>query len=397
MKAAWSRKSHWSPIQPCLAALVAVALGVAAPASAETLDEALTALYGNNPTLQAARAELRATDELVPQALSGWRPTVAINGQLGEQWEDSNISGDETSTPRSADLSVSQPLYRGGRTVSGTRQAEYLVRAQRERLLGIEQDALLQGVSAYMDVLRDEAVLELNKGNEQVLQRQLEAAQDRFSVGEITRTDVAQAESRLAGATAQRIAAEGQLISSRAVYLQVIGQMPGTLVEPEPAGGLPANQDETVAGSSSTPNVRAAEYAEQAAREGVDVVYGELLPTLSLQGSLTTAEDVSSKNVRTDSAAIIAQLTIPLYQAGGVDSRVREAKQRVGQRRQDIETQRRAAAQTATTAWRALETARAQIQSFEAQVRAGEIALEGVQQEAAVGSRTVLHILDAYQ
>lgn len=371
--------------------------GLGAPVAAETLEEALAAAYGSNPTLQAARAELRATDELVPQALSGWRPTVAINGDVGVESEDSNVTGDETREPRSANLNVTQPLYRGGRTVAGTNQAENLVLAQREFLLGVEQDVLLQGVTAYMDVLRDEAVLQLNINNEQVLQRQLEAAQDRFTVGEITRTDVAQAESRLAGATAQRIAAEGQLISSRAVYRQVVGQMPGSLVDPGAASNLPVSEEETVAGSTSTPNVRAAEYAERAARDGVDVVFGELLPQISLTGDLTTAEDISRENVQSDSAAIMAQVTIPLYQAGSVDSRVREAKQRVAQRRQDIETQRRFAAQTATTAWRALETARAQIQSFESQVRAGEIALEGVQQEAAVGSRTVLDILDAEQ
>lgn len=367
------------------------------PAAAESLEEALAAAYSNNPTLQAARAELRATDELVPQALAGWRPTAAINGQLGEEWEDSNLTGSETRTPRSAELQVNQPLYRGGRTVASTSAAENTVLAQRERLLGIEQDVLLQGVTAYMDVVREEAVLRLNINNEQVLMRQLEAARDRFEVGEITRTDVAQAESRLAGATAQRIAAEGLLAAARAIYRQVIGDTPGTLVQPSPAKDLPASEEETIAGSASVPNVRAAEYAERAARDGVDVVFGELLPTVSVTGALLTGEDISRKDVNSDSAAVIAQVTIPLYQAGGVTSRVREAKQRVSQRRQDIETQRRAAAQTATISWQALETARAQIESFEAQVRASEIALEGVQQEAAVGSRTVLDILDAEQ
>jgi TolC family type I secretion outer membrane protein len=369
----------------------------ALPAGAETLEEALAATYSNNPTLQAARAELRATDELVPQALSGWRPTAAIDGEIGQEWEDSSLTGSETRTPRAAELSVTQPLYRGGRTVAGTSAAENTVLAQRERLLAIEQDVLLQGVTAYMDVVREEAVLRLNINNEQVLMRQLEAARDRFEVGEITRTDVAQAESRLAGATAQRIAAEGLLAAARAIYREVIGDAPGTLTQPGPADELPASEEETVSGSTSVPNVRAAEYAERAARDGVDVVFGELLPSVALTGALSTGEDVSRRNVSDDSASIIAQVTIPLYQAGQVTSRVREAKQRVSQRRQDIETQRRAAAQAATTSWQALETARAQIESFEAQVRAGEIALEGVQQEAAVGSRTVLDILDAEQ
>ncbi len=377
--------------------ILAAVLGAGLPVSAETLEDALAKAYENNPTLQAARAELRATDELVPQALSGWRPTAAINGEAGQEWEDSSLTGSDDLTPRSGELSVTQPLYRGGRTVAGTALAENTVLAQRERLLGVEQDVLLRAVTAYMDVLRDEAVLRLNINNEQVLTRQLEAARDRFEVGEITRTDVAQAESRLAGATAERIASEGLLTSSRAVYREIIGDAPGTLSQAGPASELPASEEETVSASDSTPNVRAAEYLERAARDGVDLVFGELLPTVSLNGSLITADDVSTRNEGTDSAAIIARVTIPLYQAGEVTSRVREAKQRVSQRRQDIETQRRAAAQFATTAWQALETARAQIESFEAQVRAGEIALEGVQQEAAVGSRTVLDILDAEQ
>lgn len=377
--------------------IAATTLGFGAPAWAETLEEALAAAYNNNPQLQAGRAELRATDELVPQALSGWRPTATINGQAGKEWEDSNVQGDENLTPRSADLNITQPLYRGGRTVAGTAQAENLVLAQREILLDLEQDVLLQAVTAYMDVVRDEAVLQLNINNEHVLRRQLEAAQDRFTVGEITRTDVAQAESRLALATAQRIAAEGQLTTSRAVYRQVVGDLPGTLEPASPAPDLPASEEETIAASASAPNVRAAEYTERAARDGVDVVLGELLPQVRLSTDLQTGEDLQTNNVSTDSAAIRVEVTIPLYQAGSVSSRVREAKQRVAQRRQDIETQRRFAAQQATTAWRALQTARAQIESFESQVRAGEIALEGVQQEAAVGSRTVLDILDAEQ
>lgn len=380
------------------AALLAATGGFAGAASAETLEEALALAYGNNPTLLAARAELRATDEFVPQALSDWRPRMTVNGEAGARRDESSIeAGDDNLRPRSANLNVTQPLYRGGRTVAGTRQAENQVLAQREILQSIEQDILLQAVTAYTDVLRDEAVLRLNINNEQVLQRQLEAAQDRFEVGEITRTDVAQAESRLSLATSTRIAAEGQLTISRAVYREVIGQMPGSLEVPEPADGLPANEEETVAGAEANPNLLAAQHIERAARDGVDVVFGELLPEINLLGDLSTEEDLSRSGVQTDSASILARIVIPLYEGGGTHSRVREAKERVSQRRQDIETQRRAAGQFASTAWRALETARAQIASFESQIRAAEIALEGVQQEAAVGSRTVLDILDAEQ
>lgn len=377
--------------------LAAALVALAGPVSAETLEEALALAYTNNPSLLSSRAELRATDEFVPQALSGWRPRVTLDGQAGLEWEDTSVSDDESLEPRAASLNVTQPLYRGGRTVSGTRQAENQVLAQREILASVEQDVLLRAVTAYMDVLRDEAVLQLNINNEQVLQRQLEAARDRFEVGEITRTDVAQAESRLSLATSNRIAAEGQLTTSRAIYREVVGQMPGTLVQPAPATGLPASEEEAVAGSQSNPAVLAAEYIERAARDGVDVVFGELLPEINLLGDVTTGEDLSSSGVSTSSASIVARVVIPLYEGGGTHARVREAKERVSQRRQDIEVQRRAAAQFATTAWRALQTARSQIASFQAQVRAAEIALEGVQQEAAVGSRTVLDILDAEQ
>jgi len=379
------------------AAALAIGILMAGPAAAETLPEALAKAYLNNPTLLAARAELRATDERVPQALSGWRPTVSATAEVGEEWEDSETGGSESRTPRSAALRLSQPIYRGGRTVAGTSQAENLVQAQRAALSSVEQDVLLRAATAYMDALRDEAVLQLTINNEQVLVRQLEATQDRFAVGEITRTDVAQAESRLARATAQRIEAEGALTASRAIYREVIGDLPGALVSPDPLTGLPPSEAETVAGSADTPDLRAAEFTERAARDGIDVAFGELLPTVTLNGDLTTQDDVGARNSQSDSASIAAQLVVPLYQAGAVTSRLREAKERVFQRRREIDEQRRRAEQRATSAWQELETARAQIVSFESEVRATRIALDGVRQEAEVGARTVLDVLDAEQ
>ncbi|MGH6933272.1 MAG: TolC family outer membrane protein [Dongiaceae bacterium] len=377
-------------------------VGSAGWAEAQTLDEALAATYASNPTLEAARARLRATDELVPQALSNYRPTASVNGDLGVETEKSTNfggSGSESATtaPRAARLNVTQPLYRGGRTVAETNQAENLVEAERARLTAVEQDVLLRAVTAYVNVVRDQAVVELTKSNEAVLGRHLKATQDRFSVGEVTRTDVSQAESRLARATAQRIEAEGLLVSSRATYVELVGEMPGTLSEPAIPTRLPATEEETIAESDNNPNIAAAQFAARAAQDGTDLAFGELLPRLSLEGELTTLRDSGFEGQESDSAAITARLTIPLYQAGAVGSRIRESKQRVAQRRREIDEQRRNAVQNATSAWQALETARARIQSFEAEVNAAETALDGVEQEQQVGSRTVLDVLDAQQ
>jgi TolC family type I secretion outer membrane protein len=375
----------------------------AAPAAAQQMQDALATAYANNPQLRAARAQLRAVDEQVPQALSGWRPTVQIQSQVGTE-AIKNVQPNLPSNrygldPRSVDISITQPLYQGGRTVAATNAAENSVRAQRAQLLSTEQSVLLNSVTAYMDVVRDTAVLQLTINNEQVLRRDLEATRDRFNVGEVTRTDVAQAEAALALAIAQRIQAAGNLTSSRARYTEFIGDPPVNLRSPPPPIKLlPANEAETIAGSVSNPDVVSSQYVERAARDQVDVAFGQLLPSASLVGTLSHGTDITSvKNLTQNSASIIAQVTIPLYQAGNVESQVRAAKQTASQRRLEIDAQRRVAAQNATTAWQQLSTARSQIISFQAQVKANTIALEGVRQEAQVGARTVLDVLDAEQ
>ncbi|MFO1059199.1 MAG: TolC family outer membrane protein [Dongiaceae bacterium] len=385
-----------------LAALV-LSLAAATPAAAQQLLDSLATAYANNPQLRAARAQLRAVDEQVPQALSGWRPTIAIQGQVGTEAIKTDTPQTESNRygldPRGVDLTITQPLYQGGRTVAATSAAENNVRAQRALLLATEQSILLSSVQAYMDVVRDTAVLQLTINNEQVLRRDLEATRDRFNVGEVTRTDVAQAEAALALAIAQRIQAAGNLTSSRARYTEFIGDPPVNLVSPPPPIKLlPANEGETVAGSVNNPDVISAQYVERAARDQVDVAFGQMLPSASLVGTLSRGTDTSNvKDLTVNSASIIAQVTIPLYQAGNPDSQVRQAKQTAGQRRLEIDQQRRSAVQNATTAWQQLSTARSQIVSFQAQVKANTIALEGVRQEAQVGARTVLDVLDAEQ
>jgi TolC family type I secretion outer membrane protein len=251
-----------------LTLLSMTALAITGPASAESLRDALAKAYATNPELLSERANLRAVDEGVPQALSNWRPTVTLSGDAGYEKVDTTSSS--VRHPKSVELTVSQPIYRGGRTVNETRQAEQDVLAGRARLHSREQGVLLSATSAYMAVVRDEAVLRLNRANEQRVARQLQATRDRFRVGEITRTDVAQAEARLARARADRIQAEGVVLNSREAYRRVIGVAPGKLAKPKIKLALPANADESrTLGRDNNPDVVNARHREAAARHEV--------------------------------------------------------------------------------------------------------------------------------
>jgi outer membrane protein len=377
----------------------------AMPAAAQTMTEAFAYTYNNNPQLLAQRALLRATDELVPQALSNWRPTVTFTGQAGET-RSGFAAGAGTPTQfasivnRSIDLQVVQPVYRGGRTEAQTRQSINTVQATRAQTLATETTVFQSVAQFYLDVVRDQTLVEVNRSNEAVLKRQLEATQDRFRVGEVTRTDVAQAESSLAQATATRITSEGTLEISRANYARAVGHPPGRLIMPRERPALPAGRDEALSlAANNNPNVVSANFTELAARDNIDVVRGQLLPQISIVGDLnrTTAPTFNLRNSRTDSASVTARLTMPLYEGGAVYSQTRQAEQTVGQRRSQVDDARRQAVQLATQSWETLISARASIASFAAAVRAAQIALEGIQQEALVGSRTVLDVLISQQ
>ncbi|MDC0032996.1 TolC family outer membrane protein [Alphaproteobacteria bacterium] len=370
-------------------------------AQAETLTEALAKAYQNNPTLLAARARLRVIDEGVPEALSGWRPTVSLSYNIGKTHRDSSgssSSGSQNSTPRTGSITLDQNIYRGGRTHSETKRAEQNVLAQRARMVTTEQQVMFDAGTAYVDVQRDEAVIRLNQNNERVLQRQLEATRDRFQVGEVTRTDVAQAESRLARATADRIQSEGDLAQSRAAYRDVIGDFPGTLKPAKSLNNLPANQDDIIElVRINSPEIIAARYDERSAAAGVKVATGELYPTVDLEGQLRRQNDTTSNDSRSDQESITAVFRVPLYQAGGVSARIRAAKHTHSQRRKELDAAIRNAIASGIRAWEGYQTSVAQIKAFGSEVRAATIALEGVKQEAQVGSRTVLDVLDAEQ
>jgi outer membrane protein len=371
--------------------------------SAQNLSDALIAAYLNNPTLLAARAGLRATDEGVPQALANWRPEVSVATDYGASritnTRNSGTDIDQVRHPKSLGLTVSQPLFRGGRTLAATSKAENDVLAERARLMNTEQTVMLQAVTAFINAYRDLAVLRLNTNNEQVLKRQLEATRDRFQVGEITRTDVHQAEARLAKAVADRIQAEGDLEVSRANYENVVGEAaPKQLNAPALPEGLPGSRDDaSKLAATKNPAVIGAEFDKLSAIDSADNVLGELLPTVTFDGKVSRDYQSAGESGQTTTKSVTLNVSVPIYQQGSVYSRLRAARQTTAQRTRTIDQQRRNAVESAAQAWESLLTARARVRAFRTQIDANVVALEGVQREAAVGSRTVLDVLDAEQ
>jgi outer membrane protein len=381
-------------------------------ALADTLEGALIQAYQNNPQLNAQRAAVRVTDEQVPIALSGYRPRVSLSASVTEQY----FNTLSKSTPPSASpytttagnslvqqygATVTQPVFNGFQTASRTRQAEHQVSAARETLRLTEQTVLLNAAVAYMNLIRDAAVLELQRSNVEVLEEQLRQVRDRFSVGEVTRTDVAQSESRLAAGRSSMLTAESNYATSRSVYRQVIGVEPGRLAPASPVDRLsPRTMPQLVAEARARhPSVTTSMANVDAAVLQVKIAEGSLYPTLNLIGtanrnygalnSLTTLENTSG--------TAAAQLSIPVFQGGAEYATIRQAKESLGQRRIDLDTARDQVQQTAVQTWGQLEAAKAQIQATQAQVSAAEIALNGVREEARVGQRTTLDVLNAQQ
>lgn len=384
--------------------LAVAGFGIPSGLHAQTLQDALAAAYAGNPTLLAKRAGLRATDEGVAQALSDYRPTIKAAGESGFSEVISSTATDRTQQrePHSASLTITQPIFSGGGTMAASSSADNTVMSERAKLQSVEQNILLAAATAFADVFRAQAVLELSINNEQVLVRQLEATRDRFSVGEITRTDVHQAQARKAGATADRIKAEGDLKTAHATYRNVIGEAPGTLSRPETGTGLdlnlPADFDEALKlAKDANPTVISAFYNERAALDDINDIKAELLPSLDLTGSASRKLNSSGINTAVNTYTAKLTLSMPLYQSGSVYSRLRAARQTAAQRRRDLDQSHRDAIEQVSRAWQDILTIGARKASFEAQIEAAEIALDGVSQEAAVGSRTVLDVLDAEQ
>ena len=371
------------------------------PAAAVSLEDAMVTTYLTSPRLEAGRDQLRQTDELVPQALSGYRPNLFLNGGVegvqGTARFDGSKVGSTNRNTTSTSVTLRQNLYAGGGTQASVSRAEHQVTAERARLTGLEQQVLLDVVDGYTAVYRDQEVLALALNNEQRLQRQLEATRDRFQVGEVARTDVAQAEARLARARADVEGAKADLAASRALYRRVIGEDPRSLVQPLTLRDLPSDAEEAQALAANSPDVLAATFALYAARDDVDVNFSDLLPSVDLQAEAGYADQPTATTRWSRSAAVGVNVTIPLYQGGAVFSRVRQSRELVQQRRNELESTHRTVQEVVSSSWERLLAATAAIEAFKSEVRANRIALEGVQQEALVGSRTVLDVLDAQQ
>lgn len=386
-----------------------------APSLADTIEGALVRAYQNNPQLNAQRAAVRSTDENVPQALSGYRPKVAVTASAGIQYTDTLINtvtpGQDGSpivvsqgqngvnAPRSIGGTITQTLYNGNQTANRTRAAESQVSAAREGLRVLEQTVLLAAATIYMDYLRDSAIVEVQRSNTRVLEQTLKQTRDRFNVGEVTRTDVAQSEAQLAAGRTQLLTAESNLTTTRANFRRIIGNEPQALAPGSPVDRfLPKSLGAaTNMGLIENPNVTAAMYGIDISYLQVKVNEGALFPTVTLQGSVQQSYETTLSFYRQFGAAATAQLSVPIYQGGAEYSLIRQSKESLAQQRLNLDQVRDQTRATVAQAWGQLIATRAQVASAQAQVTASEIALNGVREEARVGQRTTLDVLNAQQ
>ena len=377
-------------------------------AHAESLFEALAYTYETNPTLEANRAYLRSVDERVGQAKAGWRPNLSAVGNAAyTDQRYKNYPGvddfDYDNDMYDAGLSLTQPIFSGFKTVSGVNYAETIVKQERENLKSTEQAVLLNSAVAYVDVITQRAVLELQKNQEQVLARHLKSYQKRFEVGDLTKTDVAQSEARLEGAKTNRIVAEGDLETANAAYVSMVGRKPPEKTRVNDLDKfLPKTLSECLdIMRTNNPSLKAAEFADEASQYNITLQRGDLLPELNVNAGAgyQWGQPLPQLDDKYDGHywQVGANLTVPLYQGGGEYAKVREAKQLANQARINLEQVKRDLVKSTTQAWEQYRSTKSSIESIEAQIKASKMALDGVIREADVGSRTVLDVLDAEQ
>lgn len=399
-------------------AAIAILSGIAAPAWAETLKEALALAYQTNPSLLAQRASQRALDESIVQARAGLRPRIDIGADAGYAYSrnaggprevDTDNDGipDTTinvpafsndGTTGGASISLSQSIWSGGRIGHGITAAEANILAGRENLREIEQTVLASVIQAYADVIRDTDILRIRQSNLGVLRRQLDESSARFEVGEITRTDVAQSEARLAQSEADLANAQAQLSVSRAVYAAVVGQAPGDLAPMPVLPNLPTDFDSALdVAMADNPSIRAAGYTLQAAEANVAAAKAEYLPSARLTASYGgSTDDINSPGDIADNQSFQAgaSLSVPLFTGGLNSSRVAAARERANVAQINVEGERRSTLQTVSSAYAQSLSARSTLTAGEEAVRAATVAAEGVRQEAQVGLRTTLDVLN---
>lgn len=389
------------------AAAVLILLQIAAtPAHADTMEAALLRAYQNNPQLNAQRATVRATDENVSQALSGYRPKVTVTASGGAQYTNQlaigstgQKLGEGPQSPHAVGVTVTQTLFNGNQTANRTRAAESQVSGAREGLRFLEQSVLLAAATIYMDYLRDAAILEVQRSNTQVLEVTLKQTRQRYSAGLVTPTDVAQSEAQLAAGRSQELAAESTLTTTRANFRRIIGNEPEQIAPASPVDRyLPETlRDAADISLAENPNVTAAMYGIDVNFLNVKVNEGALFPTVTLQASAQKNWQQTITSIRQSNGAAVAQVNVPIYQGGAEYSLIRQSKETLEQQRLNLEQVRDQARADLVTAWGQLLAGKAQIVSSQSQVSASEIALLGTRKEAAVGQRTVLDVLNAQQ
>lgn len=387
---------------------VAALLVAAAPARSETLFDAMRDAYYYNPSIEAARSNLRALGESVPIAKAGFFPTLAIQIQqsVNQRLTERNTLPSSGSRPLTGNVIGNLNLYDGGETANLVSQAEANVEAAYSDLGATEQDTLLSAVQVFFDVLRDNEIRSLTRRNLSNLQEELVASKVRFEVGEVTLTDVAQTESRVAAANANLVQAEGNLRTSAARYRGVVGRLPTALDPPQTLPEIPENLAAAETDAIATqPSIRAARSNERAAVYAIRAAISGKLPTVDLQSNLSgTLSDsligdsfLSNDDFDTRSASVGLTLTFnaPVYQGGRVDAQVRQARHRASQARALYHNAVRNVQQNVNVSWQTLVTARGSIDAGLERVRAAQIAYEGVSEELRVGSRATIDVLNA--
>ncbi|WP_297804966.1 TolC family outer membrane protein [uncultured Brevundimonas sp.] len=419
-----------SRVLASVAVVALIAGGAVAPASAESLRDAVALAYRTNPTLLAQRANQRALDETTVQARAGLRPTISVSGGANYQHTDSDrvvmtspstiipidtngdgiadatgtIPGTTTVTGGSretdslnANVQLSQTIWSGGRTTNAIKAADANILAGRENLRSVEQGVMLNVIQAYADVLRDMEILRVRQENLQVLRRQLEESNARFEVGEITRTDVAQSEARLAQSESDLAQAQAQLSVSRASYATYVGQSPSNLEALPPLPNVPSDFDLALdTALANNPAILGAQYELQAAEANVAAARAEYRPTARLTASYggTSNEFTNADLSANTSFSAGAQVSVPLFTGGLNRSRVAQALERANAAQINIEGQRRSVLQAVSSAYAQALSARSSLEAGEQAVRAASVAAEGVRQEAQVGLRTTLDVLN---
>lgn len=376
-----------------------------ANANAETIFEAMSSAYNTNPVLSGERAASGAKNEDSALARSGFRPTVALQGSYSDTHTNGSRMGGKGPTVDGHSKNyggvVKQSVFSGFQTYNAVKSADYAAKAELFNLANVEQAVLLDASTVYLDVVRDEAIVNLQKNNEKLLKKQLDETLARYNVGEVTRTDVAQSRASYAQAKSDLVYAEGNLAISRANYLDIVGKEPQKVQFPENLSKLfPTNYADTLRyAEENNYALQAAKKALKAAKYNVNSQTGALLPEVSFTAA--TAKNKSSTHTgydpTTKSTEYTLDMSIPLYAGGATRAAIRKSKYQRWAAEEDLRAAENGVQLGVTSGWEMMETSKANISSIQEQVKASAIALEGTQKEEALGNRTVLDVLNAYQ